>query len=155
MFCYKCGERLSDSNQKFCQNCGTEIIAQPKTTSFTEKPKIEPARTSQKGPPGKYSKLCFGMALIALALGFIPSSYIIYAFYRIFGTSLNGVMMSLVLNVVGITLAILSRVNSSKAVIHEPFNNLEKIGSTIAVIAIIFNSIGLFTWFLGSMDVIM
>ena len=25
MFCPHCGEKLKDSNQKFCQNCGSEI----------------------------------------------------------------------------------------------------------------------------------
>jgi hypothetical protein len=147
MFCTKCGVRISDSTQKYCQNCGTEIIVHVNTTSYTEKPQIEPSIKKQKGPPGQYSKLCLGMALTSLILGILPlyASFFIYLGIR--------PILLLILSLVGLTLAIFSRVYSSKAEIHEPYNSLEKAGSIIGVIAIISNSVGLLFLLLGILDV--
>lgn len=146
MFCSKCGVKLSDSNQNFCPNCGTEIITHAKTTSYTEKPQIALLIKKQKGPPGNFSKLCLGMALASLILGVVP-------FYAGFLFYLGiGLYLCLVLNLVGLILAVFSRVYSSKAVIHEPYNSLEKAGSIIGIIAIIFNSMGLVFLLLGILD---
>ncbi|MFX1567419.1 MAG: zinc-ribbon domain-containing protein [Promethearchaeota archaeon] len=147
MFCSKCGVRLSDSNQNFCPNCGTEIITHAKTTSYTEKPQIELVIKKQKGTPGNFSKLCLGMALASLILGVVP---LYGGFFIYLGI---GFYLSLVLNLVGLILGIFSKVYSSKAVIHEPYNSLEKAGSIIGIIAIIFNSIGLVFLLLGTLNV--
>ncbi|NVM38297.1 MAG: zinc-ribbon domain-containing protein, partial [Candidatus Lokiarchaeota archaeon] len=32
MFCSECGEKLIAENQKFCHNCGTEVLATSKAT---------------------------------------------------------------------------------------------------------------------------
>ncbi len=94
--------------------------------------------------------MCLGMALPALILGFIPSSFIIYEFRNTYSI---GIILSLVLPAVGLILAVLSSVYSSKAKIHEPYNRLQKAGNDIGKIAICFNSIGMLIFILGILDV--
>jgi uncharacterized membrane protein YvbJ len=137
MFCSHCGEKLFDAEQKFCQNCGTEILTPSKTTDYkTERihnavpPKIvyvpvNQQKQLQRGLPGKYSKLCLALALVSIFIG----------------------ILSLI--IVGLVLGVLSRVNGSKAENFEPYNDTEKAGSIFAVFGIIINAIGLFLSFFG------
>ena len=159
MYCSKCGAKLSDSNQNFCHNCGTEIISYPKTASYktetsykTERPQTESppvyyvpvkySRQLQKGLPGKNSKLCLGLAIASIVLGFVP----FYIYYI-------NIFLNLFLRVGGLILGVSSKMYSLKAVKSEPYNNLEKAGSIIGILAIIFNAIGLMVTVLGILDV--
>jgi len=164
MFCSNCGERLIATNQRFCHNCGTEVLATSKATDYkTERfqnvsaPKIYYApvrlqRQLQMGSPGKYSKLCLGLALGSIVIG-IVSLIIGYNSYRFLYYKIIGRLMVLIvvllLRVGGLIMGVFSKVNSSKAEIFEPYNDVEKAGSIFGIFGIIVNSIGLFLSFIG------
>ncbi|MFX0038344.1 MAG: zinc-ribbon domain-containing protein [Promethearchaeota archaeon] len=167
MFCSHCGEKLFDTEQKFCQNCGTEILTPSKTTDYkTERihnavpPKIvyipvTQQKQLQRGLPGKYSKLCLALALVSIFIG-ILSLIIGYNFYRSLYLAPYYYLGSLIVSIAillsrvgGLVLGVLSRVNGSKAVNFEPYNDTEKAGSIFAVFGIIINAIGLFLSFFG------
>ena len=167
MFCSNCGENLIAPDQKFCHNCGTEVLAPSKATNDkTERiqnvtaPKILYAPVKQQrqlkmGRPGKYSKLCLEFAIVSIVIGFV-TLIIGYNYYRFFNyPSYNSigrlvfVIVILLLRVGGLILAIFSKVNSSKAEIFEPFNDVEKVGSIFGIFGIIINSLGLFLSLLG------
>ena len=171
MFCSNCGENLIATNQKFCHNCGTEVLAISKATDYkTERiqnvtaPKIyyspvKQQRQLQRGSPGKYSKLCLGMALVSIVIG-IVSLIIGYNYYRFFYGSyytigrLVFVIVILLLRVGGLILGVFSKVNSSKAEVLEPYNDVEKIGSIFLIFGILINSIGLFLSFFGPWSIL-
>jgi len=164
MFCSNCGERLIATNQRFCHNCGTEVLATSKATDYkTERiqnvtaPRIYYApvrqqRQLQMGSPGKYSKLCLGLALGSIVIG-IVSLIIGYNSYRFIYFNIIGrlvvLIVVLLLRVGGLIMGVFSKVNSSKAEIFEPYNDVEKAGSIFGIFGIIINSIGLFLSFLG------
>ncbi len=167
MFCSHCGEKLIDSQQKFCQNCGTEILATSKTidykperTQSVPEPKIYyvPVKQQsqlQRGPPGKYSKLCLRQALFSLFIG-IVSLVIGYNFYRFLYWPHYNYILSLIVAIAillsrvgGLVLGVYSRVNGSKAENFEPFNDTEKVGSIFAIFGMIVNALGLFLSLLG------
>ncbi|MFX0004994.1 MAG: zinc-ribbon domain-containing protein [Candidatus Hodarchaeota archaeon] len=167
MFCSHCGEKLLDPEQKFCQNCGTEILITSKTTDYKQEriPNTTPSKIVyvpvpqktqvQRGLPGKYSKLCLGQALVSIFIG-ILSLIIGYNFYRSLysppfyytGTFITAIVI-LLSRVAGLVLGVLSRVNGAKAENFEPYNDTEKAGSIFAVFGIIINAIGLFLSLFG------
>ncbi len=167
MFCANCGEKLNVTNQRFCHNCGTETIATAKAINYKTQriqsvtaPKIHytlpiQQRQMQMGRPGKYSKLCLWLALASIVIG-IGTLIVGYNSYRLFYWPYSNFIVRLVVSIVllilrvgGLTMGILSRVNSSKAETFEPYNDVEKAGSILAVMGIIINAIGLFLSVLG------
>ena len=165
MFCSYCGENLIETNQKFCHNCGAEVVATSKATDYkTERipnvtvPKIlyVPVKQQrQMGIPGKYSKWCLGLGLFSFVIG-IVSLIIGYNYYRLLYWSSYNTLGMLVIAIVillfrvgGLIMGIFSKVNSSKAEIFEPYNDAEKAGSILGVLGIIINFIGLFLSLLG------
>ncbi len=157
MFCSNCGEELLAPNQKFCQNCGTEDLATSKATDYkTERiqnvtsPKpVKQPRQLQMGSPGKYSKWSLGLALISIVIG-IVSLIIGFNLFRIFiSPSYNRIgrlvimIVILLLRVGGLIMGVFSKVNSSKAEIFEPYNDVEKAGSIFGIFGILINSVGL------------
>ena len=167
MFCSNCGENLIATNQKFCHNCGTEVLAISKATDYkTERiqdetvPKIHYAPVKQqihlqKGSPGKYSKLCFGLALGSIIIG-IASFIIGYNSYRVFYwpsyNSIGGLVVMIVillLRVGGLIMGVFSKIYSSKAEKLEPYNDIEKAGSIFGIFGILINSIALLVSILG------
>ncbi|MFX1364580.1 MAG: zinc-ribbon domain-containing protein [Promethearchaeota archaeon] len=164
MFCPECGVELIAPNQKFCHNCGTEILATSKMSDYKNqriqneiapqmyyvpiKPKIE----LKRGPPGKYSNMSFWFALVSLIIGlatfyvsYIISSYF-FPYYSInynIRWHIGIIFVVLSLRAGGLILGIFSRINNSKAVKLEPYNDLEKAGSILGIFGIIINAIGL------------
>lgn len=107
------------------------------------------------GIPGKYSKWCFGLALISLVIG-IGSLIIGYNYLRIVYWSSHSILVMLVVattillfRVAGLIMGIFAKLNSSKAEIFEPYNDIEKAGSIVGVLGIIINLIGIFLSLLG------
>ena len=171
MYCSKCGEKLSDPNQNFCHNCGNEIISYPKTASYktetsykTERPQTEPpvyyvpvkySRQIQKGLPGKNSKLCLGLAIASISIGIVSlmigytSQMRFYYPYDNINKFLSMMIINIFLRTGGLILGIFSKYNSSKAELSEPYNDFEKVGSIIGIMAIIINALGLFLIFFG------
>lgn len=172
MFCSECGEKLIAENQKFCHNCGTKVLVTSKAPDYkTERiqnvaaPNIYYAPVKQqpqlqKGRPGKYSKLCLVLALVSIVIGIV--SLIIGYNYNRFFYSPNYIVLGrlvvslgiLLLRVAGLILGVFSKVNSSKAEIFEPYNDVEKAGSIFGILAIIINSIGLFLSILGPWSIL-
>lgn len=166
MFCSECGEKLIAPDQKFCHNCGTEVLATSKANDDKNEriqnvsaPKIQYVQVTQKrqpkmGRPGKYSKLCLEFALVSIVIGFV-TLIIGYNYYWLFNYPYNNigrlvfVIVVLLLRVGGFILAVFSKVNSSKAEILEPHNDVEKVGSIFGIFGIIINSIGLILSFFG------
>ena len=162
MFCAKCGKELQGVDQKFCPNCGTEVIATSIATGFktegtqyvsapqTQYAPVRPQKEIRIGPPGKYSKMCLVLAIVSIGVGLI-SLIIGYNISRIYywsyynpGARVVIPVVMLVLRGGGLTMGILSKGNGSKAVMLEPYNSLEKVGSILGIFGIITNSIGLF-----------
>ncbi|MFX1317029.1 MAG: zinc ribbon domain-containing protein [Promethearchaeota archaeon] len=165
MYCSYCGEKLIKNDQKFCQNCGTEVQATARTINYKIEeipnviaPKIVYVpfkQQRQMGIAGKYSKLCLILALISIVIG-IVSLIIGYNFYRFYyWRSYNMIGRLVVVTVIllfrvgGLIMGVFSKVNSSKAEIFEPYNDVEKAGSIFGVLGIISNSIGLFLSLIG------
>lgn len=167
MFCPHCGEKLIDSEQRFCQNCGTDILTTPKTIDY--KPEriqrvsapniiyvpVKQQMQLQRGLPGKSSKLCLWLGLLSILIGII-SLIIGYNYYRFNYFPDYNILVRLIVAIVmllsrvgGLTLGVLSKVNGSKAVIFEPYNDTERAGSILAVFGIIINAIGLYLSFFG------
>ena len=161
MFCSECGEKLIATDQKFCHNCGTEVLTSSKATEhrservqYVSPPKIHYAPVKQqprleKGRPGKYSKLSLEFAIISIVIGFVTIiigynfyRYLFYPYENIIGRVLVSIVI-LLLRVGGLILGVLSKVNSSKAEIYEPYNDIEKAGSIFAILGIIINAMGL------------
>ncbi|MFX1256951.1 MAG: zinc-ribbon domain-containing protein [Promethearchaeota archaeon] len=175
MFCPNCGIELKKSNQRFCSNCGEEILfisgtpqlraervnfpspAIPKSTTdyinYTEsvqKPIIN------EGRPGAYSKKSLAFAIVSIALAiltlFLGSSvlsYIIFmsSFEDYFSINYIALLainiVIIIINIIGLTLGILSKVYNNKATEIEPENPIKKVGSVFLIFGIILNSISL------------
>ncbi len=165
MFCIKCGEKLIEPNQRFCQNCGNEIPTTFKAPQlrterdqYISKTSLQSTRggtnflVSQqksvkiKGRPGPNSKMCLGFGI---ASSVIPLCAIIFNFSYIFIRVLFSVgfwtviTIFMVIYAVGLTFGILSRKNSAQAGKTEPLNNVEKVGSILGIIGLIANAISL------------
>ena len=164
MFCPNCGEKLDSQNQKFCSSCGSVLLHTPdapqlravenQVSSTVRSVPVYPSKPINIGGPGPYSKNCFALAIISIALaitGFIFGGInLIRNLLPIYlfpyypggpGVGLVGLTIAIVLNIGGLIFGILSKVNSSKAGKNEPINTLEKVGSVFAVFGIIINSI--------------
>ncbi len=156
MFCPECGIDLIAPNQKFCHNCGTEVIAaskisESKSERFQNEPSpqicyvpVKPQTTLQKGPPGKYSYICFWFAFVSFVIG--VGTYFFRYFFNVYYNIRGSIVLNsiiLLLRVVGLILGIYSKISSFKALKLEPHNDLEKSGSVSSVIAIVINAIGI------------
>jgi len=164
MFCPNCGEKLDSQNQKFCSSCGSVLLHTPdapqlravenQVSSTVRSVPVYQSKPINIGGPGPYSKNCFALAIISIALaitGFIFGGInLIRNLLPIYlfpyypggpGVGLVGVTIAIVLNIGGLIFGILSRTNSSKAGKFEPINTLEKVGSVFGVFGIVINSI--------------
>jgi hypothetical protein len=168
MFCSYCGEKIA-KDQKFCHNCGAEVVTSSKAPDHQIErvpqvtvPKIiyVPVKEQkQMGIPGTYSKWCLGLALSSFIIG-IGSLIFGYNYFRILYWSSHSILgmltvatMILLFRIAGLIMGIFAKVNSSKAEIFEPYNDVEKAGSIIGVLGIIVNSIGLFLSLLGPLSI--
>ena len=167
MFCSNCGENLIAPNQKFCHNCGTAVLVTSDATDYkTESIKNEtkpeiiyvPVKRQeqlQKGIPGKYSKFCLGLASGSIFIGIVSFitgyGYFMTYYYSSYSniTMLAVSIVILLLRVGGLIMGVYSKVYSSKAVILEPYNDIEKTGSILGILGIITNAIGLYLSILG------
>ncbi len=165
MFCPECGKDLIAPNQKFCHNCGAEIVTASKTSEskserFRNEPSpqiyyvpVKPQTTLQKGVPGKYSYMSFWFALVSISIGIatfymginfgFPYMYMYIDSYYNLRLRLVAFFVILFLRAGGLILGIYSRMSDSKAVKLEPYNDMEKAGSIIGIFGIIINTIGL------------
>jgi len=166
MFCSECGEKLIAPDQKFCHNCGTEVLATSKANDDKNEriqnvsaPKIlytpvKQQRQLKMGRPGKYSKLCLEFSLVSIVIGLV-TLIIGYNYYWLFNYPYNNigrlvfVIVVLLLRVGGLIMGVFSKIYSSKAEKLEPYNDIEKAGSIFGIFGILINSIGLFLSFLG------
>jgi len=178
MFCSNCGVELQVASQKFCHNCGMEVFTSVKTTSYKAepvqpaappkvqyapirpqyapvKPQYAPVRQIQRGAPGKFSKLCLGLAIssivigvVSLVIGYNSMMFFMYPYYNI-GRRVVLLIILLFMRIGGLIMGVFSKINSSKAEIFEPFNDVERAGSIFSIFGIIINGIGLFLSFIG------
>jgi len=162
MFCKNCGEKLESQNQKFCVSCGSVVLHTPdapqlraeenQVSSTDRSIPVYESKTIKIEGPGFYSKMVFAFALLSIVLAVIGLVFEflkvlrdvipIYVFLRIPG-GLELWIIALVLHSIGLLLAILSMVFSSKAGKHEVQNTLKKVGSIFGVIGIVQNVIPL------------
>ena len=179
MFCPNCGEELLDNNQNFCHKCGNKIdvivskvpkyeperihkSAPPPAYYPLPRPQYHPARQRvQSGPMGQYSKLCLGLSIGSLLIGII--TFIIgYNVYRMayyyyppspmgYG-AIGGLIIILALRIAGLLMCIFAKVNGIKAERYEPFNEGEKVGSTLVIFAILINALGIFLSLFGPLS---
>ena len=171
MFCSKCGEKLIATDQKFCHNCGTEVLTPSKAIDYnTERiqnitaPKIDYAPSEQRkqlqrGNPGRYSKLCLCLASVSIGIGILSLiiGYTYYGFsYRPYNNigRLVFVIVILLLRVGGLIMSVFSKTYSSKAEKLEPYNDLEKVGSILGIFGIVINSLGLFLSFFSPWSIL-
>jgi hypothetical protein len=154
MFCSNCGEKFNITTTSYKTERIQNVVI-PKIDYTTLKQQSQP----QWGRPGKYSKLSLGLALASIIIG-IVTLLIGYNFYRLFYwpyTNLIGrivlMIVILLLRVGGLIMGILSRVNSSKAEVIEPHNDVEKAGGILAILGIVINAIGLFLSLIGPFSI--
>ncbi|MFX1256950.1 MAG: hypothetical protein ACFFAN_03760 [Promethearchaeota archaeon] len=153
MFCPKCGQKAEEPNQRFCKNCGSEILtnseARSKSQSRTAIP-MSQQKPVQIGGIGPYSYLCFIFSIISIGLAIINSILslsILRSLDILFEPPSYYVRSTITIvtitSIVGLTLGILSRVFSQKAGNLEAENTIEKIGSVFSIFGIVFNTIPL------------
>ncbi|MFX0104559.1 MAG: zinc-ribbon domain-containing protein [Candidatus Hodarchaeota archaeon] len=163
MFCPNCGEKLTEADQRFCHNCGSEILTtsdapqirteqyqRPSTTSVPlEAYAVKTQPKPQMGEVGKYSKMCLGFALVSIGIGIITliagGALIIYTLIPYFYLpTVSPTMIGVILmHVAGLIFGILSKVNSGKASRMEPYNNVERAGSVLGIFGIVINAIAM------------
>jgi hypothetical protein len=171
MFCPHCGTKLAALNQKFCHNCGVELQVTSNINSYEHEiirskpePKtyyvpVTPQRQTQVGLPGKYSRLCLGLALTSVLIGII-SLAVGYSFVRNYDWGYDPIVriltpiVNLPIRIGGLIAGIFGKINGSKAVIFEPYNDSEKAGSIFATFGIIINSIGIFLVLFGPFSIL-
>jgi len=175
MFCPHCGEKLKDSHQKFCQNCGSEIsttaedsqlITEPEPGPSISKspsiPKITEVPASGKqllapGTPGKYSKKCLAYAIVSICIA-IPFIFVGFNIFRYSGRLFVFINYELarrfgsfigliIVHVVGSFFAGKSRKYGKMAKEFEPANTAEKVGSSLGIVGEILNDIPMAAYF--------
>ncbi|MGB5909642.1 MAG: zinc ribbon domain-containing protein [Promethearchaeia archaeon] len=175
MFCPHCGEKLKDPNQKFCQNCGSEIsttagdsqlITETKSSpSIIKSPSIPktvevPASEKQilaPGTPGRFSKKCLAFAIVSICIA-IPFLIIGFNIFRysghLFVFTLNEIarrfpalIALIVIHVVGSFFAGKSKTYGKMAKEFEPANTPEKVGSSLRIVGEIINDIPIGVYF--------
>lgn len=175
MFCPHCGEKLKDPNQKFCQNCGSEISTKAgdsqlitETESVPSKiespsiPKTVVAPVSEKqilapGTPGKFSKKCLAFAIVSICIA-IPFLIIGFNIFRYSGRlfvftiyeiarRFPALIALIVIHVVGSFFAGKSKTYGKLAKESEPVNTSEKVGSSLRIVGEIINDIPMGVYF--------
>ena len=168
MFCPNCGKKLESQNQKYCKNCGSEILEkaqtlqansqtlqakygldQERTTSSAIPATQYPTSVKREGEPGSYSKMSFAFAMVSLVLAGVGFTFggswvmvlITPYYYYYYSPGVLGLIIAIILNITGLIFGILSRTNCSKARRFEPVNTLEKVGGVFGVFGIVLNSI--------------
>ena len=153
MLCPDCGKKIEIPNQRFCQNCGSEFPIVSESLQSKSSPQVTQrdmnVQFMERKPviiKGPYSKrtLGFGIASITLAetifsfgISFItsPSYSIIVRFipiaFIVFG----------IINIVGLILGIISKINNQQARKLESINTFIKAGNVLGIIGIIVNTI--------------
>ena len=153
MLCPHCGKKIEIPNQRFCQNCGSEFPIVSESLQSKSSPQVTQrdmnVQFMERKPviiKGPYSKrtLGFGIASITLAetifsfgISFItsPSYSIIVRFipiaFIVFG----------IINIVGLILGIISKINNQQARKLESINTFIKAGNVLGIIGIIVNTI--------------
>ncbi|MFX1273888.1 MAG: zinc ribbon domain-containing protein [Promethearchaeota archaeon] len=163
MFCDKCGTKFIEINQRFCQKCGTvnktttttsqsgSQLTIMNTQSSSQIPKRDSGYQLKSTIPRKigiHSKrsLAFGItSLISSTFvniyysGPSPINFSIYM-YDFVIVFLIGISL-LVSIVFGLVFGILARSNGNKAEKLESTNKMQKMGSVMGLIGIIFVSI--------------
>ncbi|TFF90986.1 MAG: zinc ribbon domain-containing protein [Promethearchaeota archaeon] len=169
MFCPNCGSPILKLNQRFCHICGINLsMVFNRPQLRTERSQDGAIAKSQLTPayPGfpsnqqiqvktnkvdSNSKKCFVFALISLIIAIFSVFsggailFIIFLFTmtsrNTFGLRLIGFIVTLLINSVGLTLGIFSRVYNTKAGKSNLSNSIKKVGSVFGIIGIIFNTI--------------
>lgn len=175
MFCPHCGEKLKDSNQKFCQNCGSEISTAAEDSQIiteTESnpsiikppsiPKTIEVPASEKqilapGTPGRYSKKCLVYAIVSISIA-IPFIILGFNIFRYSGRlfvftnyelvrRFTALIVLIIIHVVGSFFAGKSRKYGKLAKEFEPANTAEKVGSSLRIVGEIINDIPIGVYF--------
>ena len=165
MYCPNCGVKLTNSNQKFCHNCGTEIfeVTEPQKEIYQVKnpqPKeiIKPSPNYQlydqkqvkiSGSPGRYSKKSLGYSIVSLGLlllglniGSMFRSYLYYLTYIGAQSIVVATLIAIVIiNGIGLGFGIFGTSNSKKARFNESHNGMEVVGRIFGIIGIVLNAI--------------
>ncbi|TXT65803.1 MAG: membrane protein of unknown function [Promethearchaeota archaeon] len=158
MYCPNCGNELVSKDQRFCNVCGANIklyIPDPEVIENPPKSTISPNRgisrsqyepsysteqkklVSQTGSK-RFTKLCFAFGLISFIITQISG---ILSFTFLTGLIPN--IISLLVNIVGLILAFLSRHYKKRSEAVEPVTGLRKAGSVLAIIGMVINAIGI------------
>ncbi|MFX0141362.1 MAG: zinc-ribbon domain-containing protein, partial [Candidatus Hodarchaeota archaeon] len=143
-FCVHCGNDLTIiSKTSQSRTDSTRYLAIPKTKTIPADSYI-PVRKQERGIPGSHSKKCLGFALVSIGIGIFAYYFGSYAMSYIFLRSIFQssffdyseseikrvlfilLIIVIILHIFGLTLGILSRVESGKAKKLEPINSVEK-----------------------------
>ena len=175
MFCPHCGEKLKDPDQKFCQNCGSEIsttaedsrlITETESSSSTIKspsiPKTIEVPVSEKqilapGTPGRFSKKCLVYAIVSICIA-IPAIIVGFNIFRYSGhlfvftyyelaRRFPALIALIIIHVVGSFFAGKSKKYGKMAKESEPVNTSEKVGSSLRIVGEIINDIPMGLYF--------
>lgn len=160
-FCIHCGNDLTIiSKTSQSRTDSSQYLAIPRSKAVPVVNYI-PASKQERGIPGSHSKKCLGFALISIGIGLFAYYFGSYAMSYIFLRSIFqfsnfgyseseierilSILLVIVifLHVFGLSLGILSRVESKKAGKLEPINSIEKAGSVFGIFGIITNVIAL------------
>ena len=138
MFCKNCGVELKYPNQQYCIYCGRKLAAP--SVSVTRQ---EPVKRRRSTKCLVYAIISINIAPAAMMLGstsFSISMLVLYQFSR-FPIMIIGIILATLLNLVGLTLGISSRINRGKARKSGLQDSALKAGSPLGLVGVIGNAI--------------
>ncbi|MFX1381364.1 MAG: zinc-ribbon domain-containing protein [Promethearchaeota archaeon] len=149
MFCMKCGEKILDENQKFCQKCGAITKTTATASESSSQLTVMSTQPSSQKPPiprdiGIHSKRSLAFGITSLGLNLAGGIMMMIDLYgsRYFSTlPAFPVEVQAFFIVAALVFGILARSNGNKAEAFESSNGMQKAGKIMGLLGIIFSAV--------------
>ena len=139
VFCMNCGVELKNPNQQYCIHCGRKLSAS--SVSVTRQEPFKRRRSTKCLVRAIISINIAPAAIMIGSVSFQISIMVLYQFSRLPILPIIGIILTMLLNLVGLTLGISSRINRGKARKSGLQDSALKAGSPLGLVGVIVNAI--------------